>query len=175
MNAPTLKKGTRVRLAEKIMDYPEGMEATIERLRACPHESGTIMFKLEGIPHWLYAEDLASGEGAKLAGPAEVAWTEFETALKRHDWYYNFSDDHQVWKYGQNRHDALCDEKERLTKADEKRAAELWETYCPYKRDEQKRAAEKAEKPTWDGSGEQMALGFMDPDNSWSTMKGMAL
>ena len=71
----TLRKGTRVRLAEKIMDYPEGMEATIERLRACPHEAGTIIFKLEGIPHWVYAEDLAPLEGAPAAKPAEPVAT----------------------------------------------------------------------------------------------------
>jgi hypothetical protein len=28
---------------------------------------------------------------------------EYKTALARHDWYYNFSDDHRVWSSGEQR------------------------------------------------------------------------
>ena len=31
-----------------------------------------------------------------------------------HDWYYNYSDDHSVWKRGQREHDAINEEQRRL-------------------------------------------------------------
>ena len=31
-----------------------------------------------------------------------------------HDWYYNYSDDHSVWKRGQREHDAIGEEQRRL-------------------------------------------------------------
>ena len=31
----------------------------------------------------------------------------FYTMLKRHDWYYDYSDDHRVWKEGRENYDRL--------------------------------------------------------------------
>ena len=31
-----------------------------------------------------------------------------------HDWYYNYSDDHSVWKRGQREHDDINEEQRRL-------------------------------------------------------------
>lgn len=33
--------------------------------------------------------------------------SDLETTLLRHDWFYNFSDDHRVWKRGQLAEDVL--------------------------------------------------------------------
>ena len=40
--------------------------------------------------------------------------TALEGLLARHDWYYQYSDDHSVWKRGQREHDAIGEEQRRL-------------------------------------------------------------
>ena len=37
-----------------------------------------------------------------------------ERLLQFHDWYYDYSDDHSVWKRGQREHDAIGEEQRRL-------------------------------------------------------------
>ena len=36
--------------------------------------------------------------------------TEFSNDLEYHDWFYDFSDDHSVWKKGFNAHDKVKSE-----------------------------------------------------------------
>ena len=40
--------------------------------------------------------------------------TALEGLLARHDWYYQYSDDHSVWQRGQREHDAIDEEQRRL-------------------------------------------------------------
>lgn len=37
----------------------------------------------------------------------EITIEEYYRLLKAHDWYYEFSDDHRVWKEGQRKSDYL--------------------------------------------------------------------
>ena len=42
------------------------------------------------------------------------ALTVLEGLLARHDWYYDYSDDHTVWARGVRERDAINDEQRRL-------------------------------------------------------------
>jgi len=51
-----------------------------------------------------------------------------ETALRTHDWTYEFSDDRLVWERGNIEREEI---KRYMTRIDAKRAAELWDQYYP--------------------------------------------
>lgn len=57
---------------------------------------------------------------------------EFEEMLKKHDWYYHFSDDHRIWQLGQRKSAEISSKRKQCEEAglgDE--ASELYEKYCP--------------------------------------------
>lgn len=39
---------------------------------------------------------------------------EYTAALKKHDWYFEYSDDHSVWKRGNERHKQLLEAQRQL-------------------------------------------------------------
>ena len=60
--------------------------------------------------------------------------TALEGLLARHDWYYQYSDDHSVWKRGQREHDAIGEEQRRLiheVKVPIEEILELTHKYAP--------------------------------------------
>ena len=60
--------------------------------------------------------------------------TALEGLLARHDWYYNYSDDHSVWQRGQCEHDAIGEEQRRLiheVKVPVEEVMALTDKYCP--------------------------------------------
>jgi hypothetical protein len=56
-------------------------------------------------------------------------WQEFERLLKRHDWTYEYSDDHRVWQAGTAERDELKRMYKTLIAFDEPRAIALWKKY----------------------------------------------
>lgn len=57
---------------------------------------------------------------------------EFEKALQYHDWYYEYSDDHSVWRRGLDRQRQLEEERRRLTaEGHGDKVEELWQRYSP--------------------------------------------
>lgn len=58
---------------------------------------------------------------------------DFEKRLKYHDWYYEYSDDHSVWRAGckeQNEIRQMMEELKRVEMGDE--AQGLYDYYCPW-------------------------------------------
>lgn len=58
---------------------------------------------------------------------------DFERRLKYHDWYYEYSDDHSVWRTGvneQNEIRQLMEELKKVDMGDEARG--LYDYYCPW-------------------------------------------
>jgi len=62
----------------------------------------------------------------------EQMWKEYEQRLKKHDWYYEYSDDFRVWEAGSRSYDELERMRKKLMKIDSKRATELWDKYSPF-------------------------------------------
>ena len=57
-----------------------------------------------------------------------------ERLLQFHDWHFNYSDDHSVWKRGQREHDAIGEEQRRLiheVKVSVEEILELTHKYAP--------------------------------------------
>ena len=57
-----------------------------------------------------------------------------ERLLQFHDWHYEFSDDHRVWKQGRAEQDAISQEKKRLVSnglATVEEIVELTNKYAP--------------------------------------------
>ena len=53
----------------------------------------------------------------------------FEEALKKHDWFYQFSDDHSVWQAGSAAAMQLAKLRAAASKIDKERADELYSQY----------------------------------------------
>ena len=53
---------------------------------------------------------------------------DYEHMLKGFDWYYEYSDDHRVWKKGSEGMRLLRDAQSRLDPS-----KTLWNTHCPYR------------------------------------------
>lgn len=49
-------------------------------------------------------------------GDTETALEHFETMLNRHDWYFEYSDDHSVWSRGASEEDAIGYARSELNK-----------------------------------------------------------
>lgn len=47
-------------------------------------------------------------------------------ALRGHDWYYDYTEDHRVWEAGRNQRDALNDMRKRFDPT-----GEIWNQYAP--------------------------------------------
>ena len=57
---------------------------------------------------------------------------EFEEMLKKHDWYYHFTEDHRIWRQGQSKAVAISAKRKECEEAglgDE--STELFDKYCP--------------------------------------------
>ena len=48
----------------------------------------------------------------------------YEALLKKHDWYYNYSDDHSVWRRGRDSYAELCKQQVKLDPT-----KEIWNKY----------------------------------------------
>ena len=57
---------------------------------------------------------------------------ELEESLKRHDWYYNYSDDGSVWRAGQRSYERISSLMSKYAKLMGQEAAdEIWNANCP--------------------------------------------
>lgn len=50
----------------------------------------------------------------------------YKKALARHDWFYHYSDDHRVWKAGEQSWSNICHRQKVLDKD-----YLIWNQYCP--------------------------------------------
>ena len=59
--------------------------------------------------------------------------TTLETLLKQHDWYYQYSDDHRMWKRGKAEAEEIRRQRDICCGAGfDNVAKELYNKYCPY-------------------------------------------
>jgi hypothetical protein len=56
----------------------------------------------------------------------------FEKMCKEHDWYYEYSDDHTVWKKGRAAYDVLVRKYATMHKRYPAATQAIWETYNPF-------------------------------------------
>ena len=66
----------------------------------------------------------------------EELWDHYKACLRRHDWTYNYSDDHGVWRHGVAQRDHLLLIRERVEELDEKTATELYNHHSPFLNDD---------------------------------------
>ena len=59
-------------------------------------------------------------------------WELYEKCLKGHDWYYNYSDDHSVWRNGCTQSDRLTTLRGQLSDIDEARSNRMYWLACPW-------------------------------------------
>lgn len=67
----------------------------------------------------------------KEASVEEQVFIELETALKKHDWTYHFSDDHRYWSRGNEQEKRIKFLMTQAKAIDEERAIKLYEEYAP--------------------------------------------
>ena len=59
---------------------------------------------------------------------------DFEELLKKHDWYYDYSDDHRIWQRGRDMADVIRMARQSLTEQGfDIEAQELYNRYCPFR------------------------------------------
>ena len=64
---------------------------------------------------------------------ADQRLAELAQKLQYHDWYYNYSDDHSVWRRGEERSAQIQSEMKYLNSLGlEEQTKALWEQYCPW-------------------------------------------
>lgn len=64
---------------------------------------------------------------------ADQRLAELAKKLQYHDWYYNYSDDHSVWRRGEERSAQIQGEIKYLNSLGlEQQTLALWEQYCPW-------------------------------------------
>jgi hypothetical protein len=61
----------------------------------------------------------------------EVAVEMFTNMVKTHDWYYEYSDDHRVWRQGQNAYDDIHLALKKLT-ARGLEVQKIYDEVCPF-------------------------------------------
>ena len=59
---------------------------------------------------------------------AEDVKADLQAALKSHDWYFEFSDDHRYWKKGVEQQKNI---QRLIRQVDKKEAQKLWKKYAP--------------------------------------------
>lgn len=59
----------------------------------------------------------------------ENMWAEYEECLKKHDWFYHYSDDHRYWSSGQASHEKINSLRKTLSIENKTRADELFAKY----------------------------------------------
>jgi hypothetical protein len=57
---------------------------------------------------------------------ASMTLDEYTAALKRHDWFYEYSDDHKVWTRGREQARAL-----NAARQEHDKGYEIWNQYAP--------------------------------------------
>jgi len=62
----------------------------------------------------------------------EELWDHFEKCLKAHDWTYNYSDDHGVWRAGEEQAAHLNKVLEGVRAVDRERADRMYYGACPW-------------------------------------------
>ena len=77
-------------------------------------------------------------------------FTTFENLLKGHDWLFDFSDDHSVWKLGLEQRERLRSIALTLGKDNAERVSDLWNAFAPdgFERSTESFEPKKAE-PKW--------------------------
>jgi len=58
-------------------------------------------------------------------------WSEFESLLKSHNWFYERNDDYSYYAKGRDQKDKLRGMLRNLEKEDKKRALETWNKFAP--------------------------------------------
>ena len=61
----------------------------------------------------------------------EKTWETYESLLRHHDWFYEYSDDHRVWNEGRLAYSRICNLRKRLGLEDPFRAQTIWNKHCP--------------------------------------------
>lgn len=56
----------------------------------------------------------------------------FSMLLHLHDWYFDYSDDHQVWQVGSSQRRILQALKKRLDQIDTAKALKMYNDACPW-------------------------------------------
>ena len=66
---------------------------------------------------------------------------ELEEELKNHDWYYEWSDSHTIWRKGQAEWNKIQNRIAYCSEFDkgEELIDELWAKYCPFSREDMTR------------------------------------
>ena len=60
-------------------------------------------------------------------------WEQFETLLKRHDWFYGYSDDHRYYSAGRAQWEKIMSLMPAAVSTDYNRVVELYNKYSPDK------------------------------------------
>lgn len=64
---------------------------------------------------------------------ADQRLAELAKQLQYHDWYYDYSDDHRVWRAGEAKISEIRSEMKYLKSLGlEEQVQALWEQYCPW-------------------------------------------
>ena len=66
--------------------------------------------------------------GPEVKEEVDPTVVELETALKGHDWYFDYSDDPGVWREGKDQQGRI---KQLIKAVTPEAAAELWSKYAP--------------------------------------------
>jgi hypothetical protein len=73
---------------------------------------------------------------------ADERLAELAKKLQYHDWSYNYSDDHSVWRRGEERSAQIQSEMKYLNSLGlEEQVQALWEQYCPWSATNNKKTA----------------------------------
>lgn len=66
----------------------------------------------------------------------EERWEHLQVCLKAYDWYYAMSDDHGVWRSGEDQRAHLEQLMETLAKTDGERVQEMYDKASPWRDEE---------------------------------------
>ena len=62
----------------------------------------------------------------------EELWNHYELCCRRHDWTYDYSDDHSVWDNGKNERNYLNHLKQYLDAIDSTKSNQIFNRYSPF-------------------------------------------
>lgn len=63
--------------------------------------------------------------------PETDKWADFEKALGFHDWYFDYSDDHSMWRRGVDQANHLARLRSELMKVNPERTIAKWNEMAP--------------------------------------------